>query len=731
MVSSCRVIPCLISDHSAVLANLNISVPRAETQSKQARRIRNISIPEFRIALEQELQHFPSLPQSSSVDDTWHDWHSRFMTVLDRYAPMKTVPPRRKPLPPWSDRETYHLIRARNRLHTRWLRNPEDMALHRAFKLARTQASNAIRRKRNSYSHQTCQCASANPRKLWQLINSLTGRTRAQPDPTCDVEEVGNTFHQVVTDANRPPILAEPQGPLRGEVLSDFRGSDAGSVYELLRKVDARKATGSDGVPGSLLLATADIIAPSLTQLFNMSLKSGIVPRAFKLAEVRPLFQSGDPASPGNYRPVSLLPIISKILERIVQNQLQGQLSRVHALPDTQFAYRHGYSTEDALVVLTDTLLEARDRRQVSGVCFLDLSKAFDKVSHERLIQDLFALGVTGRPLRWLISYLSERTQRVCFGASSSTITSCSWGVPQGSVLGALLFNVYTRDVPQVAQSAATIQFADDVAVCCSADTTQAVASTLSTAVSSWAEWLEERGLILNEKKSQVLTVFPGRDAGPRVTVLCRSQALPTVTSAKYLGVIIDEGLNFQQHLKAITAKVSRKVGALWRTRRCLSLAARVTYLKSVVMPDLTYASSCFVFCLTAQQATDLQTLENKAVRAVFGTRPYDSAQPLLQRVELYRISELHKQKALLLTWRCIHGIAGNRLCGLISRSPDRRTRLQKDIGAHVPPAASRAGQARFSVAAPKLWNALPSDIRTIPQRSVFKMSVIPHTLAP
>ena len=148
--------------------------------------------------------------------------------------------------------------------------------------------------------------------------------------------------------------MAEPQGPLRGEVLSDFRGTDAGSVYELLRKVDARKATGSDGVPGSLLLATADIIAPSLTQLFNMSLKSGIVPRAFKLAEVRPLFKSGDPASPGNYRPVSLLPIISKILERIVQNQLQGQLSRVHALPDTQFAYRHGYSTEDALVVLTD-----------------------------------------------------------------------------------------------------------------------------------------------------------------------------------------------------------------------------------------------------------------------------------------------------------------------------------------------------------------------------------------
>ena len=148
-------------------------------------------------------------------------------------------------------------------------------------------------------------------------------------------------------------------------------------------------------------------------------------------------------------------------------------------------------------------------------------------------------------------------------------------------------------------------------------------------------------------------------------------------------------------------------------------------------MPDLTYASSCFVLCLTAHQATDLQTLENKAVRAVIGSRPYDAAQPLLQLVELYPISELHKQKALLLTWRCIHGIADNRLCALIPRSPDRRTRLQKDIRAHVPPAASRARLARFSVAAPKLWNALPSDIRTIPQRSVFKTSVIPHTLAP
>eukprot|EP00117_Sycon_ciliatum_P042295 scpid95546/ scgid4445/ Probable RNA-directed DNA polymerase from transposon X-element; Reverse transcriptase len=240
------------------------------------------------------------------------------------------------------------------------------------------------------------------------------------------------------------------------------------------------------------------------------------------MALVRPLYKSGDPSVPTNYRPVSLLPIVSKLLEKLVQRQLADLIQANNVLPVTQYAFRARHSTEQALVVLTDGLLAAKDQKLHTGACFLDMSKAFDKVRHHVLIQDLFEVGVTGRALSWIASYLSIRQQYVRFGTLLKwhEVVHMWCSTVQGLLLGPLLFSVYTRDVPSVVEPAKSIQFADDIEIQFSHTSTDVISANLSTAVTKLSDWLRQRGLILNETKSHLLALLSSS--------VCRTQTANT-----------------------------------------------------------------------------------------------------------------------------------------------------------------------------------------------------------
>eukprot|EP00117_Sycon_ciliatum_P033361 scpid20631/ scgid25685/ Probable RNA-directed DNA polymerase from transposon X-element; Reverse transcriptase len=488
----CHVIQCTISDHFAVLAKLDISVPKQSTSkpATSTRNLRNININDFRNDL--TAANLYAFPAQANVDEMWQDWHSKFITVLDRHAPFTCKQSRKRPSePPWSDRELYQLTMRKNRLHKRWLSDKTCQQAHSAFKQARSAASNAYRRKRNEFFRNKCAENTGNPRQLWSVINSVTGRKRTHQEPSCGVEAITSAFETVVTDITRPSKLLLPAGPPAEHSLVSFPPVTVGALERLLQQVNPAKATGSDGIPGLLIKYCADILlASSLTTLFNASLSSGEVPQQFKLAHVVPLHKSGDPSVPKNFRPVSLLPILSKILEKVVQKSLVEHVARMNILPVTQFAFRHGHSTEDALALLTDRVDTGRDDGLVVATCLLDMSKAFDKVKHSILIQDLFDIGVTGGALTWFKHYLSSRQQQVRTGTGLGRVVTCTCGVPQGSVLGPLLFSIYTRDVPTVTCPTMSIQFADNIALTSSRRSADLVSSELTTAVCSLVCWL-------------------------------------------------------------------------------------------------------------------------------------------------------------------------------------------------------------------------------------------------
>ena len=322
---------------------------------------------------------------------------------------------------------------------------------------------------------------------------------KTRTPPQASVKDLSDFFASVVTDPNRPIQLTEPGTTTAPHRLLDcFQKVEESTVLELHQSIDDRKSPVSDGLPGCILKNYAKDLTPSVTQLINASLTSSELPSPLKLATVSPIFKNGDPSLATQYRPISLLPRVSKLLEKVVARQLRSYLEEFSIIPKEQFAYRQHHSTEDALVYAINNFLMAKDQGLYTGLVFVDMSKAFDKVEHQTLINDLSNIRVRGSALKWFVNFLTDRQQQVRCGNTVSAPTSCSRGVPQGSVLklGPLLCLLYTRKVPEVLSATKTIKsvlFADDILIYCSGKTPTTLAACLSEAATRLGTWLAER----------------------------------------------------------------------------------------------------------------------------------------------------------------------------------------------------------------------------------------------
>ena len=332
--------------------------------------------------------------------------------------------------------------------------------------------------------------------------------------------------------------------------------------------------------------------------------------------------------------------------------------------------------------------------------------------------------------MKWLVSYLTNRTQQVRIGGELSNITVCTSGIPQGSVLEPILFNIYTRAVAAVAHPTPSIQFADDIALYQSGSNTATISLGLSSSVTALADWLENRGLILNERKSLVLSIC-GRDAQTSIAVNCHQTRLPACTAAKYLGLTITEQLTWDHHIHDVTAKVNRKVGALWRARRSLSQKARVQYLKSVVMPDLLYGSVAYSTSLSAFALGKLQRLQNRAIRAVFSLPPTSSVSHQRESISLREIEETQHHRLLDLIWRGLNGQCSTALSKQLTPATTAPTRHQANAGLILPLARTNTGTRRPFFRGPALWNTLPASVRSCKAVADFTAAVYPYTLRP
>ena len=509
---------------------------------------------------------------------------------------------------------------------------------------------------------------------------------------------------------------------------STFSFQPVSSVYveKQLRQMKTNKAIGLDNLSARLLRDSSILLAPSLRYIINLSIEKGRFPSSWKCAKVIALFKQGDRTDKDNYRPISILPKVSKVIERAVHSQLYEYLISNNLLAVNQFGFRHGRSTALALTQFTDEVLSNMDKGLVNGVVFIDLKKAFDTVNHEILLKKLKAIGIISTNLAWFHSYLSSRSQKTFIGQSSSSLRKVSVGVPQGSILGPILFSIYINDLPTSLRNSAVTLFADDTAMYCSADSANALQAMLNQDLDSLAKWLYDHKLSLNISKSKFMIIGGRRKLNSinEVSLKIRDKELDRINSYKYLGVIINESLSWADHIEYVQGKVSQRLGLLQRIKCLLPRETRELFVKTMILPILDYADVVWGDKSNVTLMGNIQLLQNKAAKLILDRPKHSSATEALTQLGWDTMAIRRRFHRLFLVHKGLNGLIDwNFNFNHFRNIHSYNTRFNNNIC--KPRSRHSWGQHRFICHAIDDWNTLPKDIQNISDFFTFKRCVM------
>jgi len=515
--------------------------------------------------------------------------------------------------------------------------------------------------------------------------------------------------------------------------LSSFCALSVDDVIDAIRKLPAKQCA-TDPLPTHLLKDNVDVLAPFITELFNRSLSSGVFPTQFKAAYITPLLKKPDldPSDGKSYRPISNLTVLSKVLERLVARQLIRHLSEWKLLPELQSAYRAYHSTETAVLRVVSDILEALDRGDLAALTLLDLSAAFDSVDHIVLLRRLqSSYGIRSTVLDWFTSYLEQRVQYVRFRGRSSTPSTLLCGVPQGSVLGPILFLLYTADLIRLVEIRGLHPhlFADDTQIygSCRPEETQTLMDRMSACISDVAEWMQSNRLQLNMTKTELLWCASSRQQHltPNAPLrVCADDVAPT-KYVRDLGIYIDSDMSMKTHVSRTVSSCFAALRHIRSIRRSVCQPVLLSLVTSLVLTRLDYGSVT-LNGITKRLMDRLQSVLNAAARLVHNSRKYDRISPLLRDLHWLRVPERIKFRLAVLVFRCRNQTAPNYLTRDLqwADTDDSRRRLRSATTQKLLVRRTRLrtiGDRAFGAVAPRVWNDLPADIVSAPSLAIFK----------
>lgn len=657
-------------------------------------------------------------------------YHSVLQSLADRFAPVRKLKLRRQRLAPWMDDECRRQRRQSRRLE-RCYRRTQSIADRQAWVAQERRRHHVYRQKERAYWSAEVMMQTGQPKNLWRTMNCILGRKRSSklPRNSPSAQQFLDLFNEKVAAVHRSTAGGTAQSTLPDARVT-FDTFDYCTEDDVQRAITgaASKSCALDPLPTTVLKEFLPELLPFLTDLCNSSLLQGSLPLSQRQAIVFPRLKKvgADPADGSNYRPVSNLTFMSKIVERLVCRQLTTFLDRHKLLPDLQSAYRKQHSTETAVLKIISDILQAADKGKVTLLGLLDMSAAFDTVDHAILISRLeVSFGLRGTVLSWIQSFITGRTQAVHVGDDRSTVSDVLCGVPQGSVLGPVLFLLYTADVLNIVRNHRLMghSYADDTSIYLHADACSCAAQLLTViaCIDDICSWMSSNRLKLNMDKTQFIWLGTAQQL-EKVniqTVTLADVDIHVSDTVTCLGVVIDSTLTFAENVKKRAGNCFYQLRQLRTVRRTLSIDAAKTLVHSVISNRVDYCNS-LLYGMSAVHLRPLQSVLNASARLITGKRKYDHITdtmrddlhwlPVRQRIEY---------KLCTLVSKCLRRTAPPYLadmCVPVSATVGRlhlRSAARHDLT--VPRTRLvRYGQRSFAVSGPTTWNTLPQSIRNL-----------------
>ena len=444
-------------------------------------------------------------------------------------------------------------------------------------------------------------------------------------------------------------------------------------IIEAIHELSTSSAAGPDGIPSSLLVNCATELAPILLIVFTHSLSSGVVPPSFKLAAITPVFKSGDRTTPSNYRPISLTSVFSKVLERIIRKQVSSFIDKKGCLNSTQHGFRSGRSCLSALLSVFDDLMHMLENGGSVDMVYLDFSKAFDKVDHGILLHKLKALGITGHLGIWFFNFLTRRSHCVRLPGAISGDSPVLSGVPQGTVLGPLLFLIMLADINKNISESNLIIFADDTRIYSKInDVTDC--DTLQQDLNHVYDWASINNMFFNAQKFYYVSFSPKKYSSlSNVYINPEYNIISPSSNVLDLGVYMSSNCTFDFHVASVYKRCSNLTGWILRTFNTRETITMMTLFKSLVLSRLDYASQLWSPHLL-KSIYLIEKVQRSFTKHITGikNKPYDERLKLLN---LYSVQRRRDRYQIIYLWKIIEGLVPNLSTPITCTFSERRGR--------------------------------------------------------
>ena len=673
-------------------------------------------------AMRQELStvDWKELLQSLSLEECWKTFKEIVNSLEARHIPVKKFSKKKVQKPVWMSYKAMKLVTKKHNVYKKY-----KSVHHPAYVKATKEVKKEIKKAKKKFESKLAQNIKDDKKSFYAYVRSKSkARTRIGPltgddgeavEDSSDMAESFNKFFSSVftdEDTGNVPIADNVFSGSKEDALQDVTVRDK-MIVDKLTKLRSDKAAGADAMSPWLLKEVHDLLVTPISILLRKSLDEGTVPDDWRIANVCPIFKKGVKSHMGNYRPVSLTSQVSKVIESVLRDAIVSHLESNELIQDSQHGFRKGRSCLTNLLVFLDKVTGYIDEGYKVDVIYLDFAKAFDRVPHRRLLDKLKGHGIDGKVFNWIESWLTNRRQRVCIQGKFSTWSPVTSGVPQGSVLGPVLFLIFINDLDKGLGSC-VLKFADDTKIFRGISDAQDC-DMLQKDLVSLQRWSEDWQMQFNAEKCKVMHI--GKH-NPRFKYTMANTQLETVDEEKDLGVLISEDLKPSAHCIHSYSKANRMLGLINRTISIKQPSVLLRLYKSLVRPHLEYCSPAW----SPKYVKDKELLERVQHRF---TRFFTELRKLeyterLRRLGLWTLEERRNRADLIEVFKIVNGLSTLPISTFFEFRADTRTRghslklvkkrSTKDLRLHF-----------FSERVVNRWNQLPACVLEATSVNSFK----------
>ena len=739
---------CGISDHLANFILLDLNLYSYQERPK-IRLFTEVKVADFLTNMNNEALNLYSSTNENNINLNYSGFQSNLNSMYNKYFPLIRMSRKQFKQKPYITNGILVSIRHKNRLLKKYLAHNTDTN-ERNYKRFRNKLVNVIKRSEENYHSSLISKYNNNNKQLWKCFGKILNKKKIKHNKissleinssiTTNQQKIAEEFNEFFSKVglnlaknidnsahNYKEFLGTPQP--QSILITKTNESE---VTNIINKLKNNKSPGYDLFNAKFLKLCSPIIAPILCKIFNSMVNTGIYPNDLKIAKVVPIFKSGDATKCTNYRPISILSLINNIFEKILFKRLYDYLEKFRILYQYQYGFRKGHSTIHALVELVDKIKKSIDNGEMTCGIFVDLSKAFDTVNHNILLDKLDHYGFRGKANQLLASYLSNRKQFVELNNHKSAYKPITCGVPQGSVLGPLLFLIYINDLPNCCPLGDTHIFADDTNVLFNATNADEILRKGQVIMEQMNNWFVANKLTLNAKKSSFIIFKSNRS---RINNLpdkftFNNTEIMRSNSINYLGLTFDEHLTFNLHIKNVGNSIKRYFKIFYNIRNYINSKQVEILYYSMIYSRIKYGLIVYGFT-TKNNINKLQTLQNQLLKVLTSKKRRFPTNDIHNQLKILKIKDLLFQEKLSFVFNYVNNKLPSTFLNYYNEFVHNIDTRNKNNNFIIPQHRTNIGASTMKVEGAKLWNELDTNIKQSSNiksfRNNIKVKIIPY----